>query len=53
MNKKDEDMYYEIDKESYRASVMRASSKTICETNYWNGYNDAIKTLLNIMWKYK
>ena len=50
---KDEDMYYEIDKESYRASVMRGSSKTVEQINYWEGYNDAIKTLLNIIWKYK
>lgn len=48
---KDEEKLLELNKIIAYAQIMYLNSRTVEETRYWKGYNDAIDELLNIVRK--
>lgn len=50
--KKDEEMSLALSKTIAYAQIMYLNARTIEETRYWKGYNDAIDELLDIVRKY-
>lgn len=49
MNNKDKEMMLEFDKVIAYARIAYLNARTVEETRYWAGYNDAIDELLNIV----
>jgi hypothetical protein len=48
---KDEEKLQELNKIIAYAQIMYLNSRTVEETRYWKGYNDAIDELLHIVRK--
>lgn len=48
---KDEEKLLELNKIIEYAQIMYLNSRTVEETRYWKGYNDAIDELLRIVRK--
>ena len=48
---KDEEKLQELNKIIVYAQIMYLNSKTVEETRYWKGYNDAIDELFHIVRK--